>query len=218
MFGVVTVLLGVAVVVVVHWLPPAGRGDVDPAGLTAGLVPPAAALWSGWMAVQAARWQETDLAGNADHLAVEVMAAERTAWRQLPGARDGTINVPFVHHPALSPEAAGAAQHGTLQGVADYDRRLSPGRLVITGAPGAGKTVLALQLTLLLLQRRSPRVPVPVRLSLSSFDTKHPLEEWIARRGFTLRAARAFCRDGGLTGRQIHPGGLSELSRTTRRF
>ncbi|MFE2849048.1 hypothetical protein ACFXKS_37165 [Streptomyces scopuliridis] len=89
---------------------------------------------------------------------------------------------------------------------------------LITGVPGAGNTVLALQLMLLLLERRSPGDPAPVRLSLSSFDTNRPLEEWIARRGFTLRTARAFCRDGGLIGRQIHPGGLSELSRTTRRF
>ncbi|MFE3142855.1 hypothetical protein [Streptomyces scopuliridis] len=214
----VTVLLGVAVVVVVRWLPPAGRGDVDPAGLTVGLVSLAAALWSGWMAVQAARWQETDLAGNAGRLAVEVMAAIRAAWRQLLGARDRTVNVPFVHHPALAHEAASAAPHDALQGVAGYDRRPSPGRPLITGVPGAARLSLALQLMLLLLEYRSPGDPVPVRLSLSSFDTKHPLEEWTTRRGFTLRTARAFCRDGGLIGRQIHPGGPSELIRTTRRF
>ncbi|WP_381805293.1 NACHT domain-containing protein [Streptomyces niveus] len=206
-------LLGVAFFVVVRLLPGAGRGDVDPAGLTVGLVSLSAALWSGWMAVQAARWQETDLAGNADRLAGEVMDAEQAAWRQLLGARDRPINVSFVHHPALGHEAAGAAPHGTLKDVADYYVRLSPRRLVITGAPGAGKTVLALQLMLLLLERRSPGEAVPVRLSLSSFDTEHPLEEWIARHlvttyGVSGKAARALVK-----GRRVLPvlDGLDEM-------
>ncbi|CCW11079.1 hypothetical protein EBESD8_16150 [Rhodococcus aetherivorans] len=39
-----------------------------------------------------------------------------------------------------------------------------------------------------------------------------------ARRGFTLRTVVSFYRVCGLIGRQIHPGSLSELSRTTCGF
>ncbi|SOR78939.1 putative NTPase (NACHT family) [Streptomyces chartreusis NRRL 3882] len=213
-FGMGTVLLlGVAVVVGLRLFPGAGRGDVDPAGLTVGLVSLVAALWSGWMAVQALRWQETDIAGNADRLAVDVVDAERAAWRHLLGAHDRTINVPFVHRPAPAHEAAGAVPHGTFQDIADYYQRLRPGRLVITGAPGAGKTALALQLVLLLLEHRSPGEAVPVRLSLPSFDTNRPMEEWIARHlvttyGLSKNAAHALVKD-----RRVLPvlDGLDEM-------
>lgn len=57
-------------------------------------------------------------------------------------------------------------------------------RLVVLGEPGAGKTVLAILLTLDLLEhRRNHEGPVPVLLSLSSWDprTEH-LHTWVARR------------------------------------
>ncbi|MBL1086506.1 NACHT domain-containing protein [Streptomyces actinomycinicus] len=168
------------------------------------------------MALQALRWQETDLAENADRLAVEVLNAESASWLQLLGAHDRTINVPFVHHAAPAHEASGAAPQGTLNDIADYYRRLEPGRLVITGAPGAGKTVLALQLMLVLHQRRSPGDAVPVRLSLSTFDTDRALEEWIARHlmttyGVSEKAAHALVKD-----RRVLPvlDGLDEMDTT----
>jgi hypothetical protein len=209
-------MLGVAVVVALWSIPGAGTGEVDPAGLTVGLASLAAALWSGGMAVQALRWQETDLAENADRLAVEVLDAESASWLQLLGAHDRTINVPFVHYGAPAHEASGAAPHGTLNDIADYYRRLEPGRLVITGAPGSGKTVLALQLILVLLQRRSPGDSVPIRLSLSTFDTGRALEAWIARHlmttyGVSEKAAHALVKD-----RRVLPvlDGLDEMDTT----
>ncbi|MFD7663783.1 NACHT domain-containing protein [Streptomyces sp. NPDC059788] len=57
-------------------------------------------------------------------------------------------------------------------------------RLVLLGDPGAGKTVLAILLTLGLLEhRRDHGGPVPVLLSLSSWDprTEH-LHTWVVRR------------------------------------
>jgi hypothetical protein len=42
--------------------------------------------------------------------------------------------------------------------------------MVITGAAGAGKTVLAVELILALLEGRDSDDPVPVRVSASSWD------------------------------------------------
>lgn len=60
-------------------------------------------------------------------------------------------------------------------------RRLPARRLVVTGAPGSGKTVAALLLTLDLLAERQPGEPVPVLLPLSTWDAKEPFEDWLTR-------------------------------------
>src|SRR5262249_24102311 len=97
--------------------------------------------------------------------------------------------------PSPAHHATGAAPHGTLEEVATYYHALRPGRLVITGAPGAGKTVLALHLMLLLLADRAPGGPVPVRLSLSTFDpNRNKLDDWLAdhlTRPYRLRPTAA---------------------------
>ena len=73
--------------------------------------------------------------------------------------------------------------HGHLDEVADSFLALPPRRLIVLGAPGAGKTVLAMLLTLALLGRRQPNEPVPVLLGLSRWDpTAEHLHAWLARR------------------------------------
>jgi WD40 repeat protein len=53
-------------------------------------------------------------------------------------------------------------------------------RLVVLGEPGAGKTVLAILLTLGLLRRRSAGAPVPVLLAVSSWDpVRKRLDDWV---------------------------------------
>ncbi|MGW3418721.1 NACHT and WD40 repeat domain-containing protein [Streptomyces phaeochromogenes] len=60
--------------------------------------------------------------------------------------------------------------------------QLAGGRLVVIGEPGAGKTVLALLLTLGLLGAREPGGPVPVLLPVSSWDpVRERLDDWIVR-------------------------------------
>lgn len=62
----------------------------------------------------------------------------------------------------------------------DGYRRIPSGRLVVLGEPGGGKTVLALMLTLGLLAQRPPQSPVPVLLSVSSWDpVSKSLDDWI---------------------------------------
>ncbi|MCM4083413.1 NACHT domain-containing protein [Paractinoplanes hotanensis] len=61
-------------------------------------------------------------------------------------------------------------------------RALPHRQLLVLGDPGAGKTILAMLLTLGLLRRPEPGEPVPVLLSISSWDTGEPIGEFIVRR------------------------------------
>ncbi|WP_436531880.1 hypothetical protein [Actinoplanes sp. HUAS TT8] len=61
-------------------------------------------------------------------------------------------------------------------------RALPHRQLLVLGDPGAGKTVLAMLLTLGLLRHPEPGEPVPVFLSISSWDTGEPIGEFIVRR------------------------------------
>jgi hypothetical protein len=68
---------------------------------------------------------------------------------------------------------------GDVRQVADVFRQVDARQLVILGAPAAGKSVLALLLTLGLL----PDEPVPVLLAVSSWNPhREDLHRWVARR------------------------------------
>ncbi|WP_431784096.1 NACHT domain-containing protein [Streptomyces chumphonensis] len=163
----------------------AGTGDVDPIGGIAGSASLVAGLWAGVMARRTLVWQDTDTTGLADRLAPVVERQEARVRYRLLGGSTRTIDASFdfASAPAGAGTAEGAAPVGTLSAITDYYRSLRPGRMVITGAPGGGKTVLALELMLRLLGDRQPGEPVPVRLSLSGFDpVTQSLERWIAER------------------------------------
>ncbi|WP_371493433.1 NACHT domain-containing protein [Kitasatospora sp. NBC_00374] len=122
---------------------------------------------------------EVDVEGAAASLAGAVEASELAQRLQLLGGDDHPIDVGFSFRSAPSRVAEHAGAAGSLSEITDYYRQLRPRRLVITGAPGAGKTVLALELMLGLLEGRGPHDPVPVRLALASWDTTVTLEEWL---------------------------------------
>ncbi|WP_411080940.1 NACHT domain-containing protein [Streptomyces sp. cmx-18-6] len=65
--------------------------------------------------------------------------------------------------------------------ILDYFRSTRPRRLVVTGAAGAGKTVLALELILALIEGRGEKDPVPVRVSLTQWDVGQSLEALLKR-------------------------------------
>lgn len=72
---------------------------------------------------------------------------------------------------------------GDMAGFARAFRALPHRRLVVLGAPGSGKSTLVLLLVRELLARPEPDEPVPVLLSLSTWDPHgEPLIGWIARR------------------------------------
>ncbi|GHA72581.1 hypothetical protein GCM10010372_84090 [Streptomyces tauricus] len=118
--------------------------------------------------------------GQALTLARQVEAGESAVWRQLLGDDIRRINLTYMLHPAtVRPAAAPPAGRlsadgpgpATVPDIVTYYRATRPSRLVITGAPGAGKTVLALELLLALIDSRTDDDPVPVRVPLSQWDT-----------------------------------------------
>ena len=119
--------------------------------------------------------------GWAATLAGRVERDESAVWRQLLGDDIRRINLTYVLHPitvrpAAAPAAGRLAADGpgpvALPDIVTYYRSTRPLRLVITGAAGAGKTVLALELLLALIDGRGEDDPVPVRIPLSRWDTE----------------------------------------------
>ncbi|MGW6360842.1 NACHT domain-containing protein [Streptomyces sp. NPDC055092] len=99
-------------------------------------------------------------------------------WK--PGRREVTDQHWFVTAGATS--LSGGSDE--IDDLACEFRVLHRRRLVILGEPGSGKTTLALQLVLKLLETRSSGEPVPVLLSLSGWNTTvHPrLSDWLTAR------------------------------------
>lgn len=119
--------------------------------------------------------------GWAATLARQVEDGESGVWRQLLGDDTRRINLAYNLHPvavrpAMAPAAGRLTADGptqaTLPDIVTYYRATQPLRLVVTGAAGAGKTVLALELLLAFLDGRAEDDPVPVRIPLSRWDTE----------------------------------------------
>ncbi|MFF3327314.1 NACHT domain-containing protein [Streptomyces sp. NPDC002889] len=122
---------------------------------------------------------DVDLVKVSGQLAEAVEAGELAQRTQLLGGDNQPIDVAFTSRAAPSRVATGAAPTGHLSQISDYYRRLRPQRLLITGAAGAGKTVLAVELMLSLLEWREADEPVPVRMALAGWDTTEPLDVWM---------------------------------------
>ncbi|WP_161624807.1 NACHT domain-containing protein [Streptomyces spectabilis] len=133
----------------------------------------------------------------ADRLATQVSKLEEQQLRQLTGDFRHRIDLLFRVCPVPGLGATTPTDHGRPEGIGDitgFWRGMDPQRLVITGAPGAGKTVLALNLVLGLLKNREPNDAVPVRISMAGWDTEGKVNEQLARHleesyGFTARMA-----------------------------
>lgn len=126
-------------------------------------------------------------------LARQVKTGEGQAWRQLLGNDTKPINLTYTTlRPAGNRDAVAPPSGRMLGGqdpgaapapdIAAYYRDVQPQRLVITGGPGAGKTTLALELMLALVEKRDTDDPVPVRISLAGWDTEsHSLATLLTR-------------------------------------
>ena len=120
---------------------------------------------------------ETELAGL-------VLAQAQVVRSRLIGAGevgDQAANIKFIKYIGRFREVGGARE-GNLATVLEYYKSLSPARLVVLGDPGAGKTVLALELQIRLLEyrRHDPASPIPVLISATAYDTRLSWPEWLA--------------------------------------
>ncbi|CAG6390633.1 hypothetical protein NMG29_09645 [Streptomyces cocklensis] len=118
--------------------------------------------------------------------------------RQLLGDDTKAINVTFSTVLQGGRDAERAWPRGDFAGVADYVEALVPRRLVITGGPGAGKTLLAYELVHRLLDRLDGEGPVPVPMGLPGWDITVPFTDW-----FTERLARDYLGGSDTTARQL---------------
>ncbi|MFD4413557.1 NACHT domain-containing protein [Streptomyces sp. NPDC058476] len=179
--AIYAVLQAVAVVLAL-WL----SKHFQVARLSATLVALAPTLPGACLAWFAYRDDRREAAADTDAkvkaLAGFVGKAEAEQRAQLIGPGAHRIDVTFHQRTEPANNATGAAPYGRLTDIVSYYQNLRPARLAITGKPGAGKTLLALDLILGLLAPpgRSDTDPVPVRFSLADWNTDRPLQEWLA--------------------------------------
>jgi hypothetical protein len=143
-----------------------------------------------------------------DELAKAVLRSESEQRTRLLGVgRPDTRRVNVRFHADLDLaefEPRDGQKPGQLTAVLDYYQSIPSRRLVILGDPGSGKTVLAVELLVQLLERQGIKPAavaadlaglVPVRFGLSTWPTdSQSLEEWLSRQlaiRYQLRPALA---------------------------
>src|SRR5205085_1644548 len=113
--------------------------------------------------------------------AVEYPASIRVRWKEAD--RPGVASAEVILGEPIASEPHVFRIRGDVSTVADAFLALPGNQLCVLGRPGGGKTVLVLLLTLRLLERRRTEEPVPVLLTVSSWDPrKDNLVSWLARR------------------------------------
>ncbi|WP_330358363.1 hypothetical protein [Streptomyces chartreusis] len=169
------------------------RGGLEPAdlagvlGLPLGLAGLAAAIWALRRPVEGGDAEQAAVAART--LARQVAGSEGVVRRQLLG--DDALRINLLYQLHRSPGRTAQAPHSgrvfadgsvSLPDITAFYEATRPARLVITGAAGAGKTVLALELMLVLIKKRGEQDPVPVRVPLAEWDPSIPLRVLLVER------------------------------------
>jgi len=173
------------------------------------------------IAVRQAATEQEELAARASDLADAVANEWERRRLGLLGNYAAPADVEFMQEKqgllVRFWKPAGLREGRTTE-VLQYFLRLTPERLVIVGAPGSGKTVLAVELLMALLADRADREQdkrrrVPVLLNLSSWDTRQPLKEWLTRHLVTTYQIRKTTAQRLIDGHWIIPilDGLDEM-------
>ncbi|MFP3968081.1 NACHT domain-containing protein, partial [Actinomadura fulvescens] len=155
----------------------------DTAVAVAADVPEAVRDWVVAQATAASARPETDPA--LDLLVRRVAREEDRARKGLLG---GYNIAPISFGPHAGPPHPGETGEviDDLQAIGRFFGRLTPRRLLIVGESGAGKTVLAIELVLQLMEPFVTGVPpagrpmVPVRLDAARWTLGSPFEAWVA--------------------------------------
>jgi hypothetical protein len=182
----------------------------------------AVAVWAALRGARPAPDPDAELSGLARAVADErrrfLDQALGVAWRADPARlavahpEPGVLPAP-VESTLLNWQDVDGREVGTIADIAGFYRQVDSGRLVVLGAPGAGKTVLLSRLVLDLVEARTEADgTVPVLLSLPSWDVgplegvtsrelADRLQRWIVGRlveDYGLRPGRAdrLVRDG----------------------
>jgi len=154
-------------------------------------------LAAGAMILSASPGHAVDMgSGSDDLLAAELAGLVERQWAREAAVRllrrprpltvrwslTGDAAAPAVE--VFGPAACGGGRvlRGDVSDIAAAFRGIPGRRVVVVGASGSGKTVLALLLTLDLVASRDPDEPAPVLLSVSSWDPREHLDGWLARR------------------------------------
>ncbi|MEV5881786.1 hypothetical protein AB0L74_03505 [Streptomyces sp. NPDC052020] len=151
-------------------------------------VPPLVAAW--WSYQRDHEEAALDLSAVAQMLADLVKASETEQRAQLLAGSPHRIPVSCTWSDPADPAVE---RQGDLSGVLAFYEGLQHRRLVVTGASGAGKTVLAIELLLQQLRQREGGA-VPLRMPLADWDLGLPFEDWVADYVMTLLQGRGVKR------------------------
>lgn len=193
----VTCALVTGVVVYVLWGQHGPLGVSDRGSLVSvALLPPALVVSVVGLRRQRSGAREDEAVAVA-RLVREVRSVGEPQWMHSLGGELTAIDVTFAFRPYAHARAAELppTPAGQLERVVEDYRAVRPRRLVITGEPGAGKTVLARKLLMELNKARGEREPVAVLIALADWDTREALTDWIVRHlerdfGMPSRSAR----------------------------